>query len=295
MKKQAIAALITAGMLTLAACSDNGSETVVETKAGDITKEEFYEELKDRYGEQILGELVTIKVLEDNYEVTDEMIDNELNAAKEQFGDDFELVLQQSGFASVEEYEEILYISLLQEQALSEDIEVTDEEIEERYERLKIEIDAQHILVADEKTAKQVLKKLNDGDDFGELAAEYSMDPGSAENDGKLGYFSTGTMVPEFENAVYSMDEGDISDPVQSEHGFHIIKVNDKRKTKEEIGELEDMRDEIRREIQLSKMDMSKANEKIDQLIQEADVNVKVEGLEDLFTPIETENEDIEE
>lgn len=287
MKKLAIAALVTAGVLSLSACSSNDSETVVETNAGDITKEEFYEELKDRYGEEVLRELVTVKVLEDKYEVTDEMVEKEIELAKEQFGENFEMVLQQSGFASEEDYADVLYVSLLQEQALAEDIEITDEEIEQRYDRSKIEIDAQHILVPDEETANEVKEKLDNGEDFGELAAEYSTD-GSAQDEGKLGYFSAGSMVPEFEDAVYSMEVDEISDPVQSEYGFHIIKVNDIRDV-EDVEEFEDVKEDIRRELQIAKMDMSQAATKIETMLQEADVDVKISEFEDMFKPAEPE------
>lgn len=291
MKRLAVTVLITvSAAFTLAACSSGDSEAVVESGVGDITKEEFYNELKDRYGEEVLTELVTVKVLEDKYEVSDKMIDEEIEKAKEQFGDNFEMVLQQSGFESEEDYADVLYLSLLQEQALSEDIEVTDEEIQERYDRSKTEIDAQHILVADEETAKEVKKKLDDGEDFGELAEEYSMD-GSAQDEGNLGYFTVGDMVAEFEDAAYSMEVDDISDPVQSEHGFHIIKVNDKRDVEEDIGELEDMKDELRREIQVSKMDMSQASEKIQGLIKDSDVKVKISDFKDLFDKPNTEEE----
>ena len=285
MKKLAMAALITASAITLAACSSDGdSEAVVETSAGNITKDQFYEELKDRYGEEILTELVTVKVLEDKYEVTDDMVQAEIEKAKEQFGENFEMVLQQSGFASEEDYADVLYVSLLQEQALAEDIEVTDEEIQQRFDRSKTEIDAQHILVADEETAKEVKTKIDDGEDFGELAAEYSMD-GSAQDEGKLGYFTAGDMVAEFEDAAYGMEAGDISEPVQTEHGFHIIKVNDKRDVEEDVGELEDVKDELRREIQISKMDMTQAGAKIQSLIQDSDVKVNIDDFKDLFKP----------
>lgn len=293
MKKLATLAIATASALTLAACSSGDSETVVETSAGNITKEEFYEELKDRYGEEVLSELVTVKVLEDKYEVTDDMVQAEIDKAKEQFGENFDMVLMQSGFESEEDYADVLYISLLQEQALSEDIEITEEEIKEHYERTKYEIDAQHILVEDEETALEVKEKLDDGEDFGELAAEYSMD-GTAQDEGNLGYFSTGQMVPEFEEAAYNMEVGEISDPVQTTYGYHIIKVNDIREL-EDVEEFEDVKDDIRRELQISKMDMSQAASKIDSIIQEADVDVKIKEFEDLFTPAEQEEQTGEE
>lgn len=292
MKKFAMAALFTVGVITLSACSGDDSETVVETSAGNVTKDEFYEELKDRYGEEVLRELVTVKVLEDKYEVTDEMIDEEIELAKEQFGENFDMVLQQSGFESEEDYADVLYLSLLQEQALAEDIEITDEEIEQRYDRSKTEIDAQHILVADEETANEVKEKLDDGEDFGELAKEYSTD-GSAQDEGKLGYFTAGSMVPEFEDAAYNMEVGEISDPVESQYGFHIIKVNDIRDV-EDVEELEDVKEDIRRDLQIAKMDMSQAATKIDNILQDADVKVKIDKFEDMFEPVEPEEDGAE-
>lgn len=292
MKKFAMAALFTVGVITLSACSGDDSETVVETSAGNVTKDEFYEELKDRYGEEVLRELVTVKVLEDKYEVTDEMIEEEIELAKEQFGENFDMVLQQSGFESEEDYADVLYLSLLQEQALAEDIEITDEEIEQRYDRSKTEIDAQHILVADEETANEVKEKLDDGEDFGELAAEYSTD-GSAQDEGKLGYFTAGSMVPEFEDAAYNMEVGEISDPVESQYGFHIIKVNDIRDV-EDVEELEDVKEDIRRDLQIAKMDMSQAATKIDNILQDADVKVKIDKFEDMFEPVEPEEDGAE-
>lgn len=290
MKKFTIAALIAFTLVFLAACSSDDSETVVESTAGDITKEEFYEELKDRYGESVLRELVTIKVLEDKYEVTDEMVEAEVEKSKEQFGENFEMVLSQNQIGSEEEYAEIIYASLLQEQALAEDIEISDADIEKRYERMKTEIDAQHILVEDEETANEVKAKLDDGEDFGELAAEYSID-NSAQSEGAVGYFTAGRMVPEFEDAAYNMEVDEISDPVQSEFGFHIIKVNDKREIEDadSIGSLEDEKDNIRRELQLAEMDMTAAADKINNLIKEAEVNINIDDLENIFDPAETE------
>ncbi|MBM4761121.1 hypothetical protein GNT69_02325 [Bacillus sp. B15-48] len=95
------------------------------------------------------------------------------------------------------------------------------------------QVEASHILVEDEAAASEVKEKLNTGEDFVELAMEYSTDTSNAENGGELGLFSKGTMVEEFENAAFSMNKGEISDPVKTDYGYHIIKVMDKKEAKE--------------------------------------------------------------
>ncbi|WP_291180788.1 peptidylprolyl isomerase [Hyphomicrobium sp.] len=91
------------------------------------------------------------------------------------------------------------------------------------------EVEAAHILVESEDKAKEVLGKVEKGDDFGKLADEYSSDPGSKANGGKLGYFTKGQMVKEFEDAAFALKEGEVSKPVQSKFGWHVIKVEDRR------------------------------------------------------------------
>src|SRR5699024_3789042 len=80
------------------------------------------------------------------------------------------------------------------------------------------------------KKADEVYEKAKSGEDFAKLAKEYSQDPGSQESGGSLGEFSKGSMVEEFEKVAFSMKEGEISQPVETQFGYHIIKVNKKIK-----------------------------------------------------------------
>src|SRR6516165_797565 len=90
------------------------------------------------------------------------------------------------------------------------------------------EVRARHILVDGEDEAKAILEQLKGGADFAKLAKEKSKDPGAAEG-GDLGYFTKDQMVPEFAEAAFKLDKGQISDPVKTQFGWHIIKVEDKR------------------------------------------------------------------
>ncbi|NLT48886.1 MAG: hypothetical protein GXX92_10805 [Clostridiales bacterium] len=101
------------------------------------------------------------------------------------------------------------------------------------------EVTASHILVKEEKLAKEILEKLKDGEDFAELAKEYSID-GSAAQGGALGTFGRGAMVPEFEEAAFALKPGEISDLVQSQFGYHIIKVTDKEQGNESFADEKD-------------------------------------------------------
>jgi peptidyl-prolyl cis-trans isomerase C len=113
---------------------------------------------------------------------------------------------------------------------------VTPEEVKARYDKEvaaiepEDEIRARHILVKTEEEAKAIIKDLDSGKDFIEIAKEKSTDPNKSEG-GDLGYFGKGRMVPEFEAAAFALEKGAYSkEPVKSQFGFHIIKIEDKRK-----------------------------------------------------------------
>ena len=81
-----------------------------------------------------------------------------------------------------------------------------------------------HILVQKQSEALAILERIRNGEKFGKLAKELSIDSGSAKRDGNLGYFGRGKMVKEFENAAFNLQAGQISEPVKTQYGYHIIK-----------------------------------------------------------------------
>jgi len=85
-------------------------------------------------------------------------------------------------------------------------------------------IKCSHILVQKQSEALAVLERIKNGEKFGKLAKELSIDSGSAKRDGSLGYFGRGKMVKEFENAAFNLQAGQISEPVKTQYGYHIIK-----------------------------------------------------------------------
>jgi peptidyl-prolyl cis-trans isomerase C len=94
------------------------------------------------------------------------------------------------------------------------------------------EVHARHILVESEDEAKAIEAELKKGADFAQLAKEKSKDPGGAADGGDLGFFTKDQMVPEFSAVAFSLEPGKISDPVKSQFGWHIIKVEEKRNRK---------------------------------------------------------------
>jgi peptidyl-prolyl cis-trans isomerase C len=105
------------------------------------------------------------------------------------------------------------------------------------------EVHARHILVEKEDEAKAILADLKKGGDFAAIAKEKSKDPGSKENGGDLGYFAKDQMVPEFAEAAFKLDKGQLSDPVKTQFGWHVLKVEDKRSRP--VPEFEKVKDQV--------------------------------------------------
>ena len=234
--------------------------------------------------QQIMPQLVGIEIAkayaeENNMTVSDKEVDQEISKIKEQVGEQarssgqnlsdqkaYEQALEQNNITEEELREDIrenLPVQKVQEKVTG-NAEPSDEEIQKYYEKNKEaqfttpeQRCARHILFnKDQKQkAEDVEKQLEDGADFAKLAKENSQDPGSAEKGGDLGCLGKGETVPEFEDATFGAEEGEIVGPVQTEFGYHIIEVTDAKP--EQTRPLSEVESQIRS--QLSTEEQSEA------------------------------------
>jgi len=159
--------------------------------------------------------------------------------------------------------------------------EVIESEIESLYVKFSTDIErkkeynASHILVETETEAEELLLRLKNGADFSELAKTYSTGPSGAQG-GNLGWFGQGAMVPTFENAVIKLKIDEVSVPVQTQFGWHLIKLNDVRKTP--VPTIEEVRKELITEIKKKKIDfeMSKIIDSADVIYSDLEIDPKI-------------------
>ena len=159
--------------------------------------------------------------------------------------------------------------------------EVIESEIESLYVKFSTDIErkkeynASHILVETETEAEELLLRLKNGADFSELAKTYSTGPSGAQG-GNLGWFGQGAMVPTFENAVIKLKIDELSVPVQTQFGWHLIKLNDVRKTP--VPTIEEVRKELITEIKKKKIDfeMSKIIDSADVIYSDLEIDPKI-------------------
>jgi len=278
MKKSIIALTAAVGILGLSACNNaDDSSVLVETKAGNVTKDELYNAMKDQAGAVILKDLVYTKVLSEKYEVTDKEIDAKYEEMQAALGAQFDAIVEQNGEEFVRE---LLKSDMLKEKAALEEVEVKEGEVVKASHILaQVPQDATEEQKADaKKKIEEAKAKLDKGEKFEDVAKEYSED-GSAQNGGDLGWFGKGRMVPEFEEVAFTLKEGETSDIVESQFGYHIIKVTG---TTEGFDKMEqEKKDEIRKA--LLQADQAALQTALDKAIDNADVKIKDKDFKDLF------------
>ncbi|MDX6153426.1 peptidylprolyl isomerase [Marinococcus sp. PL1-022] len=292
MKKYIFTAVSLSGALLLASCSNQGSaeesNTIVEVNGESISEQELMDDLKENYGENALNNLVQQKVLNnkaEELEISDKQVNKEFKSMKEQYGiddnDQFLQTIQQNMGVQVESIkafkEQYVKPQLVVEELGSQDVEVTEEEMKNYYDENKeevVQVEASHILVESEKEANEIIKELEGGADFAELAKEKSIDTASGESGGELGYFGKGEMTEAFEKAAFDMEVDSISEePVETEHGFHVIKVTGKKDSYDEL------KDDIKQTLKTE--EQKDGQQVLNEIMQEADINVEDKDYKD--------------
>ena len=266
MKKKLLIAMLASTMVLGACgnqANDKNTDTKVEEKTSDIKEldkgtvaivngdkisKDSYKEEMSFYGamlasrqnlkNSIVQMMVQDKLIADDMkanklEVSDKDVNESFLNSVKQFGgqEQFDKMLDDYNM-DVEKFKETVKKDLMYQKHkewFEKEHPVTDEEIKQYYEDNKDQFakrDASHILVDNEKTAKEIKEKLDKGEDFAALAKEYSKDTANADNGGNLGEFSKGQMVKEFEDAAFALKEGEISEPIKTQFGYHIIKIN---------------------------------------------------------------------
>ena len=233
--------LLLAGTLAYVLIRSGGKGDVVARVDGQpVSKDELYELMVQSNGQAALDSLISQKLVEleakeQNITATDAEVQKELDEVAEYYGglDVFEQSLKTYNL-TLEDVKEDLAVQVKLEKLMKLKINVTDNEIQEYFTANKElydveeQVKASHILVDTEEKAQEIRQKLEAGGDFAELAKTNSQDTTNKDQGGDLGTISRGQMVEEFEEAAFSLPVGEISQPVKTEYGYHIIKVTEK-------------------------------------------------------------------
>ncbi|WP_314585198.1 peptidyl-prolyl cis-trans isomerase [Paenibacillus terrigena] len=290
-----ISAVLLIGLVfvTLKPPLDKGKEVVASVNGTDITRDKLYDAMLDAGGTNTINSLIMFEVVDQeakkaNITVSEADLDKEVDNLKKSAGGDegFNQMLVQYNL-TIEALRKEMIPQVQLTKLLTPKVNVTDQEIKDFYEANKAsmstpeQVRASHILVKTKEEADAIEKELKGGADFAALAKEKSTDTGSKVNGGDLNFFGKGQMVPEFEEAAFKMKVGEVSEPIMSQFGYHIIKLTDKKEAVNPT--LDDKKVEIKE--QLTKQKISEmSNEYIQGLRDKA----KITNTLDKTAPKET-------
>lgn len=272
--KKKIFTLVLVVTLMLTGCGkiatlENGEEVVAKLDGKTITAEDLYSELKKQGGAVTLTNMIDNFIVGKEIKTDDDAksyADSQLNSYKQSYqsyGQDFGAALKSAGYADEDEFKEELILEykkkVVTENYVKDEV-ISDKDIQKYYDdNIYGDIEARHILIspntdddmsdeekekAEEKAKKEaedIIKKLDKGEDFAELAKKYSDDEGTAKDGGKL-TVTYGAVVDEFWDATNNLKDGKYTEePVKSDYGYHVIyRIKQKEKPK-----LDDVKDEV--------------------------------------------------
>ncbi|MBE0446852.1 MAG: peptidylprolyl isomerase [Actinobacteria bacterium] len=298
--------LITAVALTVAGCSKeplaatvNGKKiTVAEVNEklevqmeqfagqyGDMFKGPEGQRMKDQLRQAVLDQLINMELViqevdRQGIKITDKEVDAKVKEIIKIYNlkdeKDLEQALKQKG-TTVAQFKEEVGRAIKIEKLISKGIKVSSKDIEKYFKDNKKDFVAQdqimaaHILVQKEEDAKNILEQIKGGADFAQLAKQYSTDPGSKDKGGRLDWADKDDFVPEFADACWKLNPNEISDLVKTDYGYHIIKLIDKKPSRQM--ELAEVRDQVKERL-LMKKKQEVYTKLIDRLKKKADIKM---------------------
>lgn len=234
-------------------------DQVVATVNGEpIFREELFEAMYFHSGTEILHQLVMKQlILQEAKAIGISISEEELDQEIKTIIDTSFQGLEENLMAALEYYgvsltafREDARLNLLASKIALSLIDPSEAELKEFFEQNRYlfgqmeKVEARHILVETEDLALEIVARLAEGEDFADLAAEYSIDEYSKNDAGYLGFFERGKMVQEFDEAAFSLEVGAVSEPVQTIYGFHIIEILDRTEAEEIV--FTEIRDSVR-------------------------------------------------
>jgi len=265
---------------------------ILQTEAGQNVVEEFR---KMKLEQLITNELLVQEAQDRGLEVSDEemnnIFDQQINALKQQNNlndEQLEQAIQQQGFESMQQYKNMFFennmngflVNKLREEVVNE-VSVSDEEAKEFYDNNPQQFETSeqkrvsHILFDDKEKAEEVLAELNNGADFAEMAREHSTGP-TAENGGDLGFITANEQGLDrtFRDAAMQLSVGELSsEPVETQFGFHLIKVTDSREAG--VREFEEVKSQIKSQMRSQKQNQA-FQEFVEGLREEAEIDIRL-------------------
>jgi peptidyl-prolyl cis-trans isomerase C len=259
------------GLLLLLGCSRKEEQVVAKVGDRSITVADLNGRIQ----------AVTYTSWEDEYKKRHDILNGLINdqlmimAAEEQ-GLDQDPAFQQKMSAA----ERGALLELLYRKEVLEKSKPSEKEVRDAYEKMGWELKARHILVSTAEEAQNLREQIINGADFAALAEEHSMDPSTKSKGGDLGYFGWGKMVPTFQETVFAMEIGEISQPVESQFGWHIIKLEDRRTIDQR--DWEEEKENLENKLTSEKSRIL-AEEYVTKLKEEADIQMHPEGAQVLL------------
>lgn len=263
-------------LLLLAGCES--SNVIMTSKFGTITQKEYATTLNEQYGKQALYQMMVEKALLATYKISNEEAQTKVDEIKKKMGNPaFQDALKKSGLKDEKAYQKQLKVELAMEKGIRATI--TDKDLHDWY---KPQMKVSQVVIKDEKKANEIKEKLKNKEDFTALAKQYSEDISSKESGGDLGYWVPGRLGKKGDNAIYKLNAGEVSAPIKSQDGYHIIKVTEKK----ELQPFEQEKDRIRKELETERTTTQAPmyQQIVTQFaLKNANIKVKKKDLQDTF------------